>query len=63
MSLVFFELRKLLLCRSGLTVLAAIAAEIVLCLLPTDYEHPYSPPVYEQYTQQLAGEYTSEKYE
>ena len=63
MSHVFFELRKLLLCRSGLTVLAAIAAEIVLCLLPTDYEHPYSPPVYEQYTQQLAGEYTSEKYE
>ena len=61
MSLVFFELRKLLLCRRGLIVLAAIAAEIVLCLLPTDYEHPYSPPVYERYTEQLAGNYTSEK--
>lgn len=62
MTLIYFETKKLLHKRLIIIVIA-VALEIVLGLLPADHEHPYSPQVYRQYTEQLAGEYTPKKRE
>lgn len=57
-----FELRKLF-CRRVLTVLAALAAEVLLALSFGGFQHPYSPVVYRQYTERLSGEYSAQKRE
>lgn len=62
MTLIYFETKKLLHKRLIMIVIA-VALEIALGSLPSDHEHPYSPQVYRQYTEQLAGEYTPKKRE
>ena len=62
MSLTYFELKKMLR-RRWFIIVIAVALEVVLGLLPKGYEHPYSPQVYRQYCERLAGEYTPKKRE
>lgn len=63
MSKVFAaELKKLLKLQHILLIFTlAIAARVVLCLVPTSHVHPYSDEVYKRYTTQLSGALTSEK--
>lgn len=65
MSKVFAaELKKLLKLQHVLLIFVlAIAARIVLCLVPTAHGHPYSDEVYKRYTTELSGELTNEKTE
>lgn len=61
MKMLLAELRKSF--RSGyalLIIAAAVLAEALFCLLPHEYDAPYIPEVYAEYTAQFAGAYNAE---
>ncbi|MBR1392341.1 MAG: ABC transporter permease subunit [Ruminococcus sp.] len=56
------ELKKLIkLGRLPLIIVIALAVRFLLCIIPAYNEHPYSPEVYRQYTEEYCGELTEEK--
>lgn len=61
MKIILYEFRKLIYSKRSLIIIAAVLMQILLILVPRNFEHEYSDEIYINYMKQLEGEYTEEK--
>ncbi len=61
MKIILYEFRKLRYSKRSLIIIAAVLMQILLILVPRNFEHEYSDEIYINYMKQLEGEYTEEK--
>lgn len=62
MKVFLFEIKKLFSLKAVLLLLAAIALQIGLTLLPMQRSHDFSLGIYKAYMSKLSGDFTEEKY-
>ena len=61
MKILLYEFRKLLYSKRYLIIIIAVLMQILLMLVPKNFEHEYSDELYKNYMEQIGGEYTEEK--
>lgn len=61
MKILLYEIRKLIMSKRFLIIIAAFLIQIAIMFIPQSYEHEYSDEVYKKYINQISGEYTDKK--
>ncbi len=62
MNLLLYEFRKAFNLKYLCVIIVAVLIQIVVGLIPRNYERSYSDTIYKAYMEELGGEYTEEKY-